>query len=423
MKRISKMLFIGASVAITSQLYLNFIVDGFRVSTSVILFPILLVTYIKEMDSFHAGIVTGAMVFVVRVVILLIRGNIFFTSLASVCPASMFYITYGLIFKLSIKNRVSVDYSKIILNILMCDFISNVLEIGIRLNFVFHKNDLNFYVILFLIAMTRATIAYVILLIIRQYKSLLTKEEHEKRYQNLVMLISDLKCETYFLRKNIENIEGVMGSAYILYEELSNISISDKVKKLSLNITKDIHEVKKDYIRVIDGIESTLTDKHEIENMSFKDILYILEENTYRNFNEINNKIDLNFSYEKDFTTKQHFQLMSILSNLVSNAIEAIELIGIRGEIKIIECIKDDNYVIYVIDNGIGISPKDINYIFEPGFSTKYDYVTGDIYRGVGLTLVKSLVEELFNGSLNVSSIINVGTTFEIIIPIKSLEE
>jgi len=423
MKRISKMLFIAATVAITSQLYLNFIIDGFRVSTAVILFPILLVTYSKELSSFGTGVVTGLMVFLVRISILLIRGSSFIGSLAIVYPASMFYVFYGLKFKICIKNRYVIDYNKIIFAILMCDFVSNILEVGIRLKFVFSANDFNFYLILFFIAMTRSTIAYIILLIIKQYKNLLTKEEHERRYQNIVFLISDLKSEIYFMRKNMDNIENVMSNAYVLYESLSLSDLSNNTKTLSLNITKDIHELKKDYIRVIGGIESALTDKLDIEHMSFKDILYILRENTYRALTNVKKPINLNFNYDNDFTTNKHFQLMSILSNLVNNAIEAIEILGTNGEIKIIQGVKDDNYIFYIIDNGAGISQDNVEYIFDPGFSTKYNYKTGDIYRGVGLTNVRYLVEEFFNGSITVASRQSVGSTFEVIIPKISLGE
>ncbi len=423
MKKVSILFFVGIAVALTSQLYMNFIVDDFRVSTSVILFPILLITYCKDINSFVAGIVTGVMVFVVRTSILLIRGANVFSSMAIVFPAALFYIFYGLIFKISIKNRYSIDYNKVFLIIIISDFVSNILEVGIRLKFKFYINDINFYIILFFIAMTRATIAYAILLIIKQYKNLLTKEEHEKRYQNIVLLISDLKSEIYFMRKNIDDIENVMSNAYRLYENLSTANINNNIKKLSLNITKDIHELKKDYIRVISGIESTLTDKLDVEHMSLNDILYILKENTYRILREVKNVINLDFSYDTDFTTKQHFQLMSIFSNLVNNSIEAIEKLNINGVIQIVQGFKDDNYIFYVIDNGIGISKDDVEYIFDPGFSTKYDYTTGDIYRGVGLTNVKYLIEEIFNGSINVSSNQKSGTTFEIIIPKECLGE
>lgn len=419
MKKLSILFFIGVAITSTSQLYLNFIVDGFRVSTAVILLPILLITYSKVINPLAVGIVTGTMIFFVRISILVIRGANFFSSVTSVFPASLFYIVYCIIFKANIKKGYSIDYDKVFLTILMSDYISNIIEVGIRLEFRFYINGFNFYIVLLFIAMTRATIAYAILLIIRHCKNLLANEEHEKRYQNIVLLISDLKSEIYFMRKNIDNIENVMSNAYRLYEDLSTTNLNNNLKKLSLKITKDIHELKKDYIRVISGIELTLTDKLEVEYMSLSDILYILNESTYRILMGAKNNIDLDFSYEQDFTTKQHYQLMSILTNLVNNAIEAIGSSYNNGMIQIIQQVdnSNSNYIFYVIDNGPGIAVDDLEYIFDPGFSTKYDYKTGDIYRGVGLTNVKYLVEEFFNGCISVSSNQKSGTTFEIIIP------
>jgi len=275
---------------------------------------------------------------------------------------------------------------------------------------------------LFLIAATRATIVLMTLTIIRNYKILLTKEEHEKRYQNLILLTSSLKSEIYFMRKNSEDIEKIMSSSYILYEKLSLSSQNEDIKKISLNITKDIHEIKKDYIRVIKGIESILVDKIELSEMSIKDILYILKESTYRVLEDKKISIYLDFTYEVNFTTKSHFQLMSILGNLVNNAIESMEQSKKNGYVKIHHS-QDSNYHIFTItDNGNGITKQNLSYIYSPGFSTKFNYTTGDVYRGIGLTHVKNLVNNHFNGTIEVSSIEMIGTEFEIKIPIANME-
>jgi two-component system sensor histidine kinase YcbA len=51
------------------------------------------------------------------------------------------------------------------------------------------------------------------------------------------------------------------------------------------------------------------------------------------------------------------------------------------------------------------------------GYSTKFDYVTGNIYRGVGLCGVKSTIEEQFGGSIEVDSVFGDGTQFTIKVP------
>ena len=42
--------------------------------------------------------------------------------------------------------------------------------------------------------------------------------------------------------------------------------------------------------------------------------------------------------------------------------------------------------------------------IFVPGYSTKINYTTGEISRGLGLNLVKDLVENSLLGQIHVTS-------------------
>jgi two-component system sensor histidine kinase YcbA len=420
MKKLQKMLLIGLIVTATSQLYLNFIIDGFRVSASVIIFPILLITY-EDLNSVQTSIVTAILVFIARLSILTFRGAEIVQATIQVYPGSLFYIVYGSIFKFKTSSH-NYYLSKMFLLILMCDFISNMFEVLLRMKLTFTIEDFYHLFILFLIAATRATIVLMTLTIIRNYRILLTKEEHERRYQNLILLTSSLKSEIYFMRKNSEDIEKIMSNSYILYEKLAISSQNDATKNLSLNITKDIHEIKKDYIRVIKGIESILVDKIELSEMSIKDILFILKESTYRVLESKKINIYLDFSYEVNFTTKSHFQLMSILGNLVNNAIESMEQAKKNGYIKIHHSRYDDYHIFIVSDNGSGISKQNINYIYNPGFSTKFNYNTGDVYRGIGLTHVKTIVNNHFNGVIDVKSIEKIGTEFEIKIPVSNME-
>lgn len=74
-----------------------------------------------------------------------------------------------------------------------------------------------------------------------------------------------------------------------------------------------------------------------------------------------------------------------------------------------------------VTDHGPGIAPEYINEVFETGFSTKINYSTGEINRGLGLNLVQDLVENQFRGKIELTSIPG-QTTFTITIPANNLK-
>lgn len=420
MNSIKKMFVTALTIAATSQVYFNFIVDGFRVSTSVIIYPIMLFT-LNNLNITQTSLITAIMVFIVRMSILLFRNTPLIMAFNAVFPGSLFYIVYGFLFKY-FKGFSFYEISKTFFLILFCDFFANVIEVFVRVRFALDYFQKEFLMILFFIAAVRSTIALIVLILIRNYKILLTKEAHEKRYQNLILLTSSLNSEIHLMKKDSENIENIMINSYTLYEKLSGLNCSDEIKNLSLNVTRDIHEIKKNYISLIRAFENNLSFKIESIEMSIKDILHILKDSTYRVIDDNNQNLLLDFKFYDNITTKSHFQLLSILRNLVNNSLESLDLENKNNYIKI-RCRKtDDYYILSVSDNGKGISRGNLEYIFNPGFSTKYNYETGDIYRGIGLTHVLELVKNYFNGEIKVDSMENIGTTFEIKIPLKNLE-
>ncbi len=68
---------------------------------------------------------------------------------------------------------------------------------------------------------------------------------------------------------------------------------------------------------------------------------------------------------------------------------------------------------IKVADNGSGIAREDIPHIFEPFFSTK-----GQKGTGLGLSVIWGIIDN-HNGTINVESEPNRGTTFRIRIPVQ----
>lgn len=98
-----------------------------------------------------------------------------------------------------------------------------------------------------------------------------------------------------------------------------------------------------------------------------------------------------------------------VLENLLRNALDAMDGKGqISGRVRELE----NKVYIDITDTGKGIAPKNIRKVFNPGFTTKKRG------WGLGLSLVKRIVEEYHRGKIAVShSELGVGTTFTITLP------
>jgi len=107
--------------------------------------------------------------------------------------------------------------------------------------------------------------------------------------------------------------------------------------------------------------------------------------------------------------------LVTILGNLIDNALDALAYCENKEVIVEIIPISDRELSITVMDNGIGMSPEVQKSIFEKGFSTK------GANRGFGLYLVFQSIKEL-NGRISISSEEGTGTKINVIIPFEKQE-
>lgn len=127
-------------------------------------------------------------------------------------------------------------------------------------------------------------------------------------------------------------------------------------------------------------------------------------------------KIKIHVNCIQDFKIETYPGAISqIFTNLLMNAkIHAFDK-NKEGEI-IIDIEKNDKYVFFKIsDNGKGIKPEIVNKIFDPFFTTKRN----DGGSGLGLNIIQNIVVNNLNGNIQVKSIVNKGTIFDIKIPLK----
>jgi len=104
-------------------------------------------------------------------------------------------------------------------------------------------------------------------------------------------------------------------------------------------------------------------------------------------------------------------QLIRIITNLVKNAIQSIPENQENKSILVTIKKENDNVLITVADNGIGIAAEDFHRIFEPKFTTKSSGM------GLGLGIIKNIIEN-YKGTITFESQKGKGTTFIVSLPI-----
>ncbi|MCA1321402.1 sporulation kinase [Bacillus tianshenii] len=175
-------------------------------------------------------------------------------------------------------------------------------------------------------------------------------------------------------KKYIEISIGELDRAQAIIQDYLSLAKPNKMEFNVMDLTKEIENVVQ--------LMSTYTN---IQNITF---LHSIEDELYIKAN-------------KD-------EVKQVLINIIKNGIEAI---GEGGTIKVHAFRKNDDAVIEVSDDGIGMSPSQLSRIGTPFYSTK------DMGTGIGLTISFQIVQ-LLKGRIDVSSEYGKGTTFWIRIPL-----
>ncbi len=122
---------------------------------------------------------------------------------------------------------------------------------------------------------------------------------------------------------------------------------------------------------------------------------------------------------DRDEVLADDVHITNVVSNLLDNAIKYCVK---TPEISVYTRNKNDEIIISVIDNGIGIATKEQKMIFE----RFYRVSTGNLHDvkgfGLGLSYVKKIVEA-HGGRIEVESAIDKGSRFDIILPLTSKKQ
>jgi len=194
---------------------------------------------------------------------------------------------------------------------------------------------------------------------------------------NLDMLGKEyLEDESFCLR--FEKINSAMERIRGIVRGLRSFARNDSEEQEIM----DVHEAINDTVSLVETIFSK-------ENIIIK-----------KNFGCYNSKVIINLG-----------RFQQVIMNLLTNSKDALE--GKGGQIDIITKNIDNQVCLKIADNGCGIKEEDLGKIFQ-AFHTTKEVGKG---TGLGLSIVTSIIDS-FEGSISVKSKVNMGTEFEILLPL-----
>ncbi|SHE39148.1 ATP-binding protein [Clostridium fallax] len=282
------------------------------------------------------------------------------------------------------------------------------------------------------------------------------------------MVLEFIKCKSYY--NEINSILQSLDRKYLLPELIkeTNFIHGEKINHILKEVSRDMHENIKYYKDMqMDYREYIETWIHEIKTPIASTKLVIAN-----NENEVTNKIDFQLDRIERFVdqvlyysrsnnvSKDYIIKKNNLDDLVRNVVKknyrdfiykkikvdikdisefiysdgkwvefilnqiignSIKYSANRNPIIIIDSVKTTNSVLLTIsDNGVGIVDKDINRVFEKGFTGENGRIFGKS-TGIGLYLCEKLCFKL-GLKISIKSEINKGTKVTLIFPLSGME-
>lgn len=235
-----------------------------------------------------------------------------------------------------------------------------------------------------------------------------TKEEALK--------VSQLKTE--FLSNMSHELRTPLNAILGMSEVLSDSGLSEEQKQFLTVLEKSANSLKFIFDDIFEYAHlDTRPIAEKVSSFHFEDLIKA----KVSKFKSICEK-PVEFNYEIDEELKvlgegDHESLSRILDHLMSNSVKFTE----KGEVrlKVIRHQGDsDKLLLELSDTGIGIEKQDFEMIFDSFYQVDSDLTRSYSGTGLGLTIVKRMLE-ILGCDIQVKSQVGVGTTFEFSFPFK----
>ena len=223
--------------------------------------------------------------------------------------------------------------------------------------------------------------------------------EHVKKYK-------DMESEyREYIETWVHEIKTPIASARLIIENNQN--------EVTRNINYEIRKVEEYIEQVLYYSRSNNVSKdYIISEVSLSTLVRNVVKRNSRDF--ISKKISIDMEAVEGTVYSDAKWLEFILNQVIGNSIKYIR--EKEGKVRVYTVKNENNIVLTVEDNGIGIIDKDINRVFEKGFTGENGRKYGKS-TGIGLYLCKKLSDQLGLG-ISLTSKIGEGTKVNIIFPL-----
>jgi len=252
------------------------------------------------------------------------------------------------------------------------------------------------------------------------------RKEYYKLIKSKIELEQDNKAKNIFIANISHELRtpiNVLYSGIQLFESMIQNKSNEYLSRSSIYL----RSMKQNCFRLLRLVNNVI-DITKIEsnfmsmNVNNVNIVNITEEIAlsvaeYANAKEI--YVEFDTEYEEIIMAVDIEKIDRIFFNLLSNAVKFTKQ---GGSIFVYISIKNNNVILSVRDTGVGIPEDKISQIFDRFVQVENTLVKTHEGSGIGLAIVKSLVE-MHNGKISVVSKVDAGTEFIIELPITILNK
>jgi signal transduction histidine kinase len=279
-----------------------------------------------------------------------------------------------------------------------------------------HNNQPYLYLSIIIFAITAYFITYIVQNFVERYREIKIKIDQ----QNTALKSLDDEKTKFFrfasheLKSPVATIQSSIDSV------LANFNLDEKAKNMLSKASGRANFVLK---TITELLELSRTNKYHSEKkyelINFIHLIEAIHEENNAQAVEKNIKVKLSLPKIPLFLEAEYDDLKKIFTNLFSNAIRYSHE---NSEVSV-DVTKINNEIVFSIeDQGIGIKKSDLKLVFTEFYRSENAKKHMKFGTGLGLSLVKSLIEK-YGGKISVKSEENVGTTFLVKLPEKNIDE